>query len=78
LPHPPYPTEAQDRGQTGTVYLDVQFDAQGSVVGTKVTQSSGVPILDSETRSFIRSHWHSSMYAGQIVNVPVQYKLENL
>lgn len=78
LPHPPYPLEAQDRSEKGTVYLDVQFDAQGSVVGTKVTQSSGVAVLDSETRSFIHAHWHCPMYAGQIVNVPVQYTLQKL
>jgi TonB family protein len=78
LPHPPYPTEARDRGQTGTVIMDVQFDVKGDVADAEVSQSSGVPILDSETRSFIRAHWHSLAYAGQAVSVPVQYKLENL
>jgi hypothetical protein len=41
-------------------------------------QSSGVPLLDSRTRTFIRDHWHSLAYAGQTVNVPIQYTLENL
>ena len=75
MPHPPYPTEAQDRQETGTVYLDVQFDAVGGVVGARVTQSSGVPILDSETRAFIRSYWHCPEFAGQILKVPVLYQL---
>jgi len=78
LPHPPYPAEARDRGQTGTVTVSVQFDAQGSVADTRVMQSSGVPILDSKTRTFIRDHWHSLAYAGQTVSVPIQYTLENL
>jgi len=78
LPHPPYPTEARDRGQTGTVVMNVHFDARGDVALAEVAQSSGVPILDSETRSFIRAHWHSPAYAGRAVSVPVQYKLENL
>lgn len=78
LPHPPYPTEAHDRGQTGTVVMNVYFDVKGDVAQAEVAQSSGVPVLDSETRSFIRTHWHSSAYAGQSINVPVQYKLENL
>jgi protein TonB len=78
LPHPPYPTEARDRGQTGTVVMNVQFDVKGNVADAKLAQSSGVPILDSETRSFIRAHWHSPAYAGRAVSVPVQYKLENL
>jgi protein TonB len=78
LPHPPYPTEARNRGQTGTVIMNVQFDAEGNVAHAEVAQSSGVPILDSETRSFIRTHWHSAAYAGQTISQPVQYSLENL
>jgi periplasmic protein TonB len=78
LPHPPYPTEARDRGQTGTVIMDVQFDVKGDVADARVAQSSGVPLLDTATRSFIRAHWHSLAYAGQAVSVPVQYTLQNL
>jgi len=78
LPHPPYPTEARDRGQTGTVIMNVQFNFKGDVADAEVAQSSGVPLLDTATRSFIRAHWHSPAYAGQAVSVPVQYKLENL
>jgi protein TonB len=78
LPHPPYPVEARDRGLTGTVVVNVHFNAQGDVARAEVAQSSGVPILDSETRSFIRANWHSPAYAGQTVSVPVQYTLQNL
>jgi periplasmic protein TonB len=78
LPHPPYPLEARDRGQTGTVIMNVKFDAGGGVALAEVAQSSGVPILDSETRSFIRAHWHSPSYAGQTLSVPVQYTLQKL
>ena len=77
LPHPPYPTEARDLRETGIVIVNVQFDARGNVADAKVAQSSGVPILDSETRSFIREHWHSAAYAGQTISQPVQYSLEN-
>ena len=77
MPHPPYPTEAQDRGQTGTVVMNVCFDIKGDVADAKVAQSSGVPLLDTATRSFIRVRWHCPAYAGQVVNVPVQYKLES-
>ena len=58
--------------------MNVQFDVKGDVAQAEVAQSSGVPILDSETRSFIRANWHSPVYAGQIVSVPVQYTLQNL
>ncbi|MCE0521443.1 MAG: energy transducer TonB [Methylacidiphilales bacterium] len=77
LQHPPYPAEARDHGQTGTVIVNVVFDAEGNVAYAEVAQSSGVPILDSETRSFIREHWHSAEYAGQTIRQPVRYSLEN-
>jgi TonB family protein len=78
LPHPPYPSEARDRGETGVVVMNVQFDDKGDVAQAEVARSSGVPILDSETRSFIRAHWHSAVYAGQTISQPVEYSLENL
>ena len=78
LPHPPYPMEARDLRETGVVVMNVQFNIKGDVARAEVAQSSGVPILDSETRSFIRSHWHSTTYAGQTISQPVEYSLENL
>jgi periplasmic protein TonB len=78
LPHPPYPREAQDRQETGVVVMNVQFDDRGNVAHAEVAQSSGVPILDSETRSYIRAHWHSTAYAGQTISQPVEYSLQNL
>jgi len=78
LPHPPYPMEARDRHETGVVVMNVQFDGNGDVARAVVAQSSGVPILDSETRSFIRAHWHSAAFAGQTISQPVEYSLENL
>jgi TonB family protein len=78
LPHPPYPPEARDRRQTGTVMMSLQFDSRGNVVQAEVAQSSGVQLLDTFTRTFIRTHWHSLSYAGQTVTVPVRYTLENL
>jgi TonB family protein len=76
LPHPPYPVDAQSRGQTGTVVMYVMFDAQGNVTHAEVSESSGVPSLDAATKLFIRAHWHSTDYAGQSISQPVQYSLE--
>ena len=78
LPHPPYPIEAQSEHKTGTVLLNVAFNHAGRVTSAEVVQSSGVPILDSSTRSFILTNWHCLAYAGQTISVPVQYQLENL
>jgi len=76
--HPPYPEEARERGEVGTVKVNVSFDAQGGVADVKITQSSGSLILDHHTAMFIRSNWHSVAEAGQVVSVPVRYSLENL
>jgi periplasmic protein TonB len=78
MPHPPYPTEAHDRGEAGTVVLTVYFSPKGDVDQVEVSQSSGSLILDSETRAFIRSRWHCPEFAGQTKNVPVQYTLQEL
>jgi TonB family protein len=78
LPHPPYPEEAREHRRIGTVIMNVLFDDQGNVARAEVTETSGVPLLDSATLSYIRRHWHSAAYAGRTVSVPVQYKLENL
>jgi TonB family protein len=77
FPHPPYPEEARFLRETGTVVVDVQFNGSGGVSQVQVTQSSGVPLLDAQTRSFIREHWHTLAYAGQMLKVPVEYTLEN-
>ena len=77
LPHPPYPTEAQSRGEHGTVTVLVHFDGQGNVSHVEVSESSGVPVLDAETKSFVREHWHCSDYAGQAISQPVEYSLVN-
>ena len=74
--HPPYPEEAQDMGETGTVVMLVTFNLAGDVTQAKVIQSSGAPLLDSSTRTFILAHWHSTTYAGQTITQPVRYHQE--
>jgi protein TonB len=76
--HPPYPEEARERGEIGTVKVNVRFDARGGVADVAITQSSGSLVLDHQTAAFIRANWHSVAEAGQIVSVPVRYSLENL
>jgi TonB family protein len=73
LPHPPYPEEAQSLDETGTVIMSVTFDTKGDVTQAEVTQSSGVRLLDTNTRLFILSHWHSATFAGRTMTQPVCY-----
>ena len=75
FPAPGYPVEAQMRHQSGTVLMSVQFDGGGSVSEAQVLSSSGVSVLDSNARSWIRSHWHNASFAGQSVSVPITYHL---
>jgi protein TonB len=77
FPRPNYPYAARSAGQSGTVLMNVQFDSRGTVVSAEVAQSSGVPVLDSATRDFILRHWRLPAYAGKIVSVPIEYKLES-
>lgn len=76
LSHPPYPPDARAKGQSGTVVLNVRFNAAGDVVRVDISESSGVESLDSEARGYARSHWHCADYAGQTVSQPVQFVLE--
>jgi outer membrane biosynthesis protein TonB len=73
LPHPPYPEDAQNMGETGTVVMSVTFNMAGDVTQAKVSQSSGVRVLDTCTCSFILTHWHSTALAGETVMQPVCY-----
>ena len=75
FPQPSYPYQAMLRHQTGTVSVNVLFDASGSVSDVEVTESSGVPILDSSTQSFIQANWHNESFAGRHVTVPVEYRM---
>ena len=78
FPQPGYPVEAEMRHQAGTVLVSIQFDGAGRVADAEVVQSSGVSLLDSNTRSFIRSHWHDPSFAGKTVSVPITYHLAGI
>jgi TonB family protein len=75
FPRPGYPYQARIHHQTGTVSIGIQFDASGEAGDVEVIESSGVPLLDSSTCDFIRSHWHNESFAGRRVTVPVEYQL---
>lgn len=44
---PSYPRAAQRRGDSGVVMIDFQIGADGSVLGRRITQSSGSELLDN-------------------------------
>jgi outer membrane biosynthesis protein TonB len=58
--------------------MNILFDGQGNVARADIAQTSGVAILDSATRAYIRRHWHSDAYARRSVTVPVEYTLQQM
>lgn len=75
FPAPTYPYSARANRETGTVLIAIQFDGSGGIENAEVANSSGYDDLDSNTRIFIRAHWHDPSFAGRSVTVPIQYKL---
>jgi protein TonB len=73
---PNYPPQARAMHQTGTVLMEVGFGPDGRVTNALVRQSSGFPILDMSTRSFIRVHWKDLGRANTTISVPIIYTLE--
>jgi protein TonB len=57
-PKPAYPLIAKRRGWEGTVTLDIELRADGSVGETKVVQSSGYPLLDEAAQNAVKTWRH--------------------
>jgi protein TonB len=57
-PKPPYPHIAKLRGWEGTVTLDIELRADGSIGDIQVVQSSGYPILDESARHTVTTWRH--------------------
>ncbi|AKC88437.1 hypothetical protein WQ53_14840 [Pseudoxanthomonas suwonensis] len=81
-PSPRYPLEALRRGDSGTVVLQVQVDAQGQPVSIDVAERSGSRDLDRAALEAV-SRWHfepARDAAGTPVPgtlaVPIDFKLE--
>lgn len=58
-PHPPYPLRAKMSHIEGKVQVRVDFAAKGNVEKVEILQSSGSPILDSNTSLYIRRYWRN-------------------
>lgn len=54
---PPYPADARNLGQQGTVTLALSIDATGAVINAQVKTSSGYPELDQTAVNWVIAHW---------------------
>ncbi|SEL90777.1 outer membrane transport energization protein TonB [Pseudoxanthomonas sp. GM95] len=80
-PPPTYPQAALRRGETGTVMVRIQVDAQGNPGGVALTQRSGSRDLDRAAMEAVRK-WHfapairdGAPVAGT-VDIPVEFNLQ--
>lgn len=54
---PPYPADARNLSQQGTVTLMLSIDAIGVVTNAQVKTSSGYPELDQTAVNWVIAHW---------------------
>lgn len=77
---PRYPALAKKRGQEGTVWLEVWLDAAGEQIQRKISESSGINILDKAALKAV-SRWEflpyrqKNMTIASRVKIPVQFVL---
>jgi len=80
-PHPVYPYQARRMGIVGRVVLEAEIDPQGRVVGVRIVESSGHPILDRAAHETVRGwRFRPASRDGRPVaasaRVPVIFRLE--
>jgi len=79
---PAYPEASRRRGQEGTVQLELSVDANGRVIGVRVTESSGFSALDAAAAEAPRDwRFRPAQRAGLPVAATiihqVHFRLEN-
>ncbi len=78
-PKPPYPGEAFDKGQEGTVILDVKIAKSGKVLEVKVYESSQHSLLDQSALETVKL-WifnSNSIPKEEWVRIPINFKIVN-
>jgi len=74
---PTYPARAQAAGEQGTVLLEVQIDARGTVLEVNITHSSGFAELDAAAAKAVK-HWKfAANTSGARVRVPIKFQLNS-
>jgi protein TonB len=78
---PPYPDEAYERGEQGTVVLRLHIAEDGRVERIEIAQSSGSPVLDAAAQETLATwHFHPARHQGRPVpsyrDQPVRFLLD--
>lgn len=79
-PKPPYPTASRRLGESGTVYLRVQVDADGHALKVELKKSCGFPRLDQSAQETVAAWRFVPARRGQAavtswVVVPIVFSL---
>ena len=80
-PKPVYPLIAKRRGWEGTVTLEIELRADGSVGDIKVAQSSGYPLLDEAAMDKVKTWRHIPVKRDGVpitrqAHLPLVFKLD--
>jgi protein TonB len=76
---PPYPADAEMRGQHGMVVVVIHVSENGIATGAEVTESSGVEALDQAAVAAVRKwRFHPAMRAGRTIpfDMPFRFVFE--
>lgn len=74
FPKPPYPFQARQRRQQGTVLLRIVV-VGGSIAEVSIARSSGHGILDSTAQSWVRSKWNFPAGLTRTLQQEIQFEL---
>ncbi|MFQ3670736.1 MAG: energy transducer TonB [Verrucomicrobiia bacterium] len=74
FPKPPYPFQARQRRQQGTVLLRIVV-VGGSITEVNIARSSGHGILDSTAQSWVKSRWNFPAGLTRTLQQEIQFEL---
>jgi protein TonB len=76
-PQPPYPKEAIEQGQQGSVTLKLTVNDAGLIDAIQIVQSSGFPLLDRGAMQFVKRRWMVPPgKGGRTYEATIIYKLQ--
>ena len=73
-PHPPYPRLRGISPGVGQTTVQVTTDASGRVSNVVIVKSTGNPVLDSHTLSYVRGNWHGPANASKTTEFVYQVR----
>ena len=71
----PFPDRAIDRGQRGTVFMDVLVGETGRAAAVEVVDSSGYRLLDQAARESALTQWEFDVSSCERKDLPVKHRI---